>query len=166
MKKNDGMIILLIIAGLFFAQLFLSGCATQRRCAELWPTKDSTHIERWVTQDCEIQYVEHEGQELTFDTTIDVIPTWLNVHKWQAIGHLSGTLDIHNGKATIDCKEQAYRDSLELERNTIHEKEFVSITSDPITIVKNAWYVSWALWLLIISLLGNITLLAILKFKA
>ena len=120
--------------------ILLCSCVTQKRCNERYPPVQSDSIRTWITYECIVDTVYVPSNELVFDT-IGVIPHEIIFHHVQTKGHLSQTIDIHNGSLVVICNEQAYKDTVEYLRQTLHEKDSrIEFKEVP---VRDGWYNFW-----------------------
>lgn len=121
--------------------VFFTSCITQHRCNERYPPVISDSIRTWITTDCFYVHDTVHGSELTFDTS-GVIPEIIHFIETQTKGRLTQTVIIDKGKLTAICNEQAYKDSFEIEKQTIHEKDTRKeiLPGEPI---RDGWYNFW-----------------------
>lgn len=126
--------------------LVLSSCATQQRCAERFPAKETDSVTTVVSYIHDTIYQEHEEEGVYFEEEGFGIDTSLYYHHEEKKGKQTAILDIKKGKIKVTCKEDAYKDTIAFLRKQIATSEKKTTASQAAVKYIDRWYHKPLIW--------------------
>lgn len=155
--SSDYIKLLMVYLGIIGLIIYLSSCATQKRCYQRFPpqiiTKDSVVIkDTTIYRDVAVQV---PGDSVTIHDTINC--PGLNYEKEVQSGHMKAKVSIHDNQLKVDCKSDSFQlviKDLKIKIATLEKfHSEVKIVQAPPVIKYRMPALGW--W----SLLGNLLLL-------
>lgn len=137
--------------------LFLSGCITQEKCAERFPSKETDSVTTTISYIHDTIYESFDEEVVEFDDTGFGLDTSLYYHREEKKGKQTAVLDIRKGKIKITCKEAAYKDTVAFLRKQIETKEKKTTIAPAVVKYIDYWYhkpLIYYFWITVLLLIG------------
>jgi len=139
---------------LVYCIFVFSSCVTQKKCEQKFPSKETDSVETVISFVHDTLYKDHPEQLFSFDGPTEIIGNILSdYHHEETKGRQTAILDIHNGKITVSCKEDAYKDTIITLRKQITTTEKKTTIAPPVITYINHWYHKPLIWYFGITLL-------------
>jgi len=119
--------------------LVLSGCVTQQKCAERFPSVQHDSIVRTEKLIHDTLYKDFDEEEVNFDEGWMEMDTAINYHHEEKKGSKTAILNIRKGKIKVTCKEEAYRDTIAFLRKQITTSEKKTIIPQAVVKYVEPW---------------------------